>query len=139
MTIVSVEYNSLDFAESFVPEKETIVISIRSPGSTPAKLHPDITQVLRLFFEDSVPKLQKQNMFSPAHAKEVISFLHTHHADSTKYHLLVHCEAGISRSAAVAVFAASECDLSISGKLAFLNPHVLTTLVKETCPMYAFD
>lgn len=129
----------MEYAKEFIPTSDTIVISIRSPGGEPVTIHQDVHDILRLYFADSVPKLNRTGLFSAVHAKEIITFLNKYHEIEKPFHLLVHCEAGISRSAAVAVFAASHCDLSIRGKLAFLNPHVLTTLVKETCPMYAFD
>ena len=69
----------------------------------------------------------------------MIDFPRRHHAAPQARHLLIHCEAGISRAAAVVVFAASECRLPLTGQFAFLNPWVLATLVKTAYPHYAFD
>jgi hypothetical protein len=79
------------------------------------------------------------DLFSTEQAQAVIDFLRLHHAQPKPTHLMIHCEAGISRSAAVAVFSASECRVPLSGQFAFLNPWVLATLVKTSYPQYAFD
>jgi len=139
--IRSLEYVSLDEAVCFVPTEPTIAISILSPGRAPAALHASIDPVLRLYFEDTTAKdgeNARAGVFSEAHARQVLDFIRTHKATPDPYHLLIHCEAGISRSAAVAVFAASECLLPLTGQFAFLNPWVLSTLVKIAYPQYAF-
>jgi predicted protein tyrosine phosphatase len=81
---------------------------------------------------------QKPGAFNPEQAQAIIDFLRAEQANLAPAHLLVHCEAGISRSAAVAVFAASECKVPIMGSIAFLNPWVLATLVQVAYPHYAF-
>lgn len=140
--IQSLQYCSLDEAQEFVPSGPTIAISILSPKRAPAQLHSDIEEVLRLYFHDGVPygtAPRNVDLFSTEQAQAVIDFLRLHIAAPNPKHLLIHCEAGISRSAAVAVFAASECRVPLSGQFAFLNPWVLSTLVKTSYPHYAFD
>ena len=140
--IHSLQYVSLDEALEFVPSTPTVAISILSPGRTAAALHTGIADTLRLNFHDGVHKENNPTetaLFSAEHARAVIAFLHQHHSAPDARHLLIHCEAGISRSAAIAVFAASECRLPLTGQFAFLNPWVLTTLVKVAYPHYAFD
>ena len=137
MSIHSLEFLSVDEAQAFVPNIQTVAISILTPGRAPAQLHPSIEEVLRLYFHDGVPygrEPRKVNLFSTEQAQAVIDFLRHHNAQSEPRHLLIHCEAGISRSAAVAVFSASECRLPLSGQFAFLNPFVLATLVKTAYP-----
>lgn len=139
--IKSLEYLSLDEALEFKPQIPTIAISILSPGRAQAVLHPEIDPVLRLYFEDTTGKegtTSGPGIFSTDHAREILDFIHHHRDKPTPYHLLVHCEAGISRSAAVAVFAASECSIPLTGQLAFLNPWVLSVLVKTAYPHYGF-
>ena len=142
MPIQSLQFLSLDEAEAFVPQQSTVAISILSPGRGPARLHGSIVDVLHLAFHDGVPRDNNPSgtcLFSVDDARSVIDFLHRQQAEPTLRHLLIHCEAGISRSAAVAVFAASECRVSLVGQFAFLNPWVLSTLVKVAYPHYAFD
>lgn len=141
MPIESLQFLSIHEAESFVPYQSSVAISIISPGRAPARLHGDIGEILRLAFHDATPKdsnPQSTVLFSAEDAKAVIDFLRRHHARTQALHLLIHCEAGISRSAAVAVFAASECRVPLSGQFAFLNPWVLGMLVKTAYPHYAF-
>ena len=140
--IQSLHYCSWDEAQSYVPTGPTVAISILSPKRAPAQLHSDIEDVLRLYFHDGVPygtAPRKVDLFSTEQAQAVIDFLRRHNAAPNPTHLLIHCEAGISRSAAVAVFAASECRVPLSGQFAFLNPWVFSTLVKTAYPHYAFD
>ena len=142
MSIHSLEFLSVDEAQAFVPNIQTVAISILTPGRAPAQLHPGIEDVLRLYFHDGVPygtAPRKVDLFSTEQAQAVIDFLRHHNAQSQPRHLLIHCEAGISRSAAVAVFSASECRVPLNGQFAFLNPWVLSSLVKASYPHYAFD
>jgi predicted protein tyrosine phosphatase len=142
MPIQSLQFLSVDEAECFTPSQSTVAISILSPGRTEAKLHGKIHDILRLYFHDSGPTETNTfgtAMFSGEQAQAVIEFLRRHQACPEALHLLIHCEAGISRSAAIAVFAASECGVPLTGQFAFLNPWVLSTLVKTAYPHYAFD
>lgn len=139
--IQSIEYLSLDAAIEFQPRVPTIAISILSPGRAPAALHPGIDPVLRLYFEDTTGKegaSPAPGTFNSDQARETLDFVRHHRDKPEPCHLLVHCEAGISRSAAVAVFAASECGIPLTGQFAFLNPCVLSVLVKTAYPHYAF-
>lgn len=139
--IDSLEYLSLDDAVQFIPNKPTVAISILSPRRVPATLHADINPILRLYFEDTTAQegeLSRAGVFTVEQAHQVIDFIREHHGHPEPRHLLIHCEAGISRSAAIAVFAASECRLPLTGQFAFLNPWVLGMLVKIAYPHYAF-
>jgi len=142
MTIVSVQFLSVHEAEDYVPAEPTVAISIISPGRPDASLHASMADVLRQYFHDTTPKDHNAAgtvVFSTEQAQQIVGFIRTHHAEPEPRHLLIHCEAGISRSAAVAVFAASECRVPLSGQFAFLNPWVLTRLVDAAYPHYAFD
>jgi predicted protein tyrosine phosphatase len=142
MPIQSLEFLSVDEAEAYMPQIATVAISILTPGRAPALLHRDIEDILRLYFHDGVPygtAPRKVDLFSSEQAQAVIDFLRRNHDQPQPRHLLIHCEAGISRSAAVAVFSASECRLPLSGQFAFLNPWALSTLVKTSYPHYAVD
>ncbi len=139
--IDSIEFVSVDEAEIFVPDRPSVAISILSPGRAPARLDPGFVAVLREAFLDSLPADRaspESGQFSPEHAQRIVAFIRAWHDREEHYRLLIHCEAGISRSAAVAVFAASECRVALSGYFAFLNPWVLNTLVRTAYPHYAF-
>lgn len=139
--IKSIEYLSLKDALEFEPQVPTIAISILSPDRNAATLHPQIDPVLRLYFEDTTGKegtTPGPGIFNTDQAREILDFIRHHRDKQESCHLLVHCEAGISRSAAVAVFAASECSIPLTGQFAFLNPWVLSVLVKTAYPHYAF-
>ncbi|GAB1394889.1 hypothetical protein MASR1M60_30530 [Rhodocyclaceae bacterium] len=141
MMIKSIEYLSLKEALEFQPKDSTIAISILSPGRAQVALHPGINPVLRLYFEDTMGKegaSPAPGIFNTNQAREILHFVRHHRDTPEPCHLLVHCEAGISRSAAVAVFAASECNIPLTGQFAFLNSWVLSVLVKTAYPHYCF-
>lgn len=76
------------------------VISIGEKGDN-CKLHPKHKAVLRLEFDDIPHHIPGYKMFSTFQAKQIIRFAEQVPDGEI---LIVHCEAGISRSAAVAQF-----------------------------------
>lgn len=99
-------------AEQMIPTDNMVLISITQPGDHDADLHPDWKEVLRLQFDDidgSMLPSSNSRSFTPWHAKEVIDFLE---ANKEVDELIVHCMAGISRSAAVAKFAAEKYNVN---------------------------
>lgn len=120
-------------AERFVSTKPWVAISITDPGSEPAKLlEKNRLSVLRLQFHDlDQPALGSGDLFTPTMARRIIAFViqWAPHVDG----LLTHCEAGISRSAAVAAFV-SKALFHEDGEYftrAIPNRLVLGTLMKE--------
>jgi len=88
-------------AEKVIPQSNWAIISITEPGRI-ANLHCDWRDILRLQFHDIDAVTPGLTLFSEDQAKEILTFL-----DRTKEKctfLIVHCNAGISRSAAVAKF-----------------------------------
>ena len=83
MTISKVYFASRELAESLIGKPSMAVISITDPGTPEANLHAHFEHVLRLAFYDALPDLHN--------APDEVS-------------MLVHCEYGVSRSAAVALF-----------------------------------
>ena len=121
-----------------------ILVSITSPyirGSKPAKLDKDSwTDVLRLEFHDIDPekldrdkRVKKERIkrvyFDDKMAIKVLEFLKKHQ-DGIVTEAVVHCEAGISRSAAVSKFIAQIYNLQFPQKYNLYNKHVFSTMLK---------
>jgi predicted protein tyrosine phosphatase len=124
------------FEDHVDPAGNVVAISITDPDERPAKVRPGFRAVLRLSFHDIMEESLGLNVgdlpdLHPRHAvgvrlfwgqaelcdandaRRVLTFL-DHHANSAeKLHLVVHCHAGISRSAAVAAFAADRFGIEI--------------------------
>lgn len=114
-----------------------ILISVTSPntrGSKPAVLHPCWRDVLRLEFHDIDPNTRSRRkqkdlcFFTVDHAQRIIKFLEQH-ADAPETEIWVHCEAGISRSAAIAKFAAQVYSLEFPEAYSLYNRHIFSTLL----------
>lgn len=91
----------------------------------------DNPRVLSLMFDDATPDFTWKDdvLFNGSMAEEVIDFLENHDGSD----LIVHCYAGISRSAAIATFAARrlgypEKQLKENRPIIHPNSHVLRTL-----------
>jgi hypothetical protein len=87
------------------PEEPYIVISITTPKLPEAKLAESVHRqgVLRLQFDDTGDygqPLRESVLFSKVHAVAILSFIEAHREEIV--HVIVHCEAGASRSPAVA-------------------------------------
>lgn len=110
MTISKIQYTSRQLAESLVGNPYMAIISITDPGSPPARLDPMFRHVLRLDFFDAVPADEflptpLPGIFSLIHARQIGTFIDEVHQAPFEMSLMVHCEQGVSRSAAVALFA----------------------------------
>lgn len=104
---------SIDFWPRLVAEKyhfseKDIVISITDPGQKLANINQPF-DVLRLAFYDLPDPIgdirYDSGLFTENHAKEIIQFLKQYHDVEEDMRLIVHCEAGVCRSASVALFA----------------------------------
>jgi Phosphotransferase enzyme family len=87
------------------PEEPYIVISITTPKLPEATLAESVHRqgVLRLQFDDTGDygqPLREATLFSKVHAIAILSFIEAHRGIVS--HVVVHCEAGASRSPAVA-------------------------------------
>ncbi len=137
--IRSVQFMSVDKAEAFVPERPTVAISILAPGMEEARLQ-GFQDVLRLYFTDAVTAgNEKTVLFDQKFARQIVDFLDRYHREVEDFDLLIHCQAGVSRSAAIAVWAASEFGLPLTGYFAMLNPLVLQQLVRCKSPQFEHD
>ena len=88
------------------------VISITDPGTSAARLANGFADVLGLAFFDAVPADEYlpapvPGLFDRAMARRIGDFVCHLHAANADISLVVHCEYGVSRSAAVALFAAA--------------------------------
>ena len=112
MTLSTVQYTSRQLAEQLRGTPYTAVISITDPGAPVARLDPLFRHLLRLAFYDAVPADEYlpaplPGLFDHRMATEISTFIEELHAAPFEMSLLVHCEFGVSRSAAVALFAAA--------------------------------
>lgn len=127
-------------AEAMVanPARKMILISMTSPntkGCAPAVLHDDAWQgVLRLEYHDIDYHLKIKEakidlvLFGEEHALEIMKFLKEHEAAEVT-DVIVHCEAGISRSAAVSKFVSWLYRLPFPEHYSLYNKRVFSTLL----------
>jgi len=142
MTIRRVDFMSRAKAEALADRTDLAIISITEPESTPALLALPEDRMLRLVFhdvdepgiDDSVPDAPETDrswvLFDLRHAKRLIRFVQNLDAAEYDFDLVVHCRAGISRSAAVALYVAAETGCLFPRKplAGFANSWVLRTL-----------
>jgi len=122
-----------------------VLISLTTPGDPddprphsayckPAVLHDDTWKaVLRLEFHDKDPNHMNEDevigykLFNEEDAVKILTFMKAHQDNTVD--LIVHCEAGISRSAAVSKFAAHLYHLQFNETYSVYNRHVFSTLM----------
>lgn len=95
-----------DAIEMLVPS-DWLVISIIDPGRKQVDFENCFGKVLRLEFHDVEEDLGRFCAMSSSQASEVVHYLQEGKKDHNLSGILIHCYAGVSRSAAVAVFAAN--------------------------------
>ncbi len=118
-------------------DPRTVLISITDPGD-PARLPDGWAGVLRLEFDDIAPpfpvlirdgnKHRDLVPFDEPMATQVLEFVGGVSQDVNR--VIVHCNAGISRSAAVARFLADYYGYYLHDKGEWANRHVLSVLYK---------
>lgn len=115
--INDIDYLSSSRFEAMTGDPRTAVVSITDPGSSDARIPAGFGPALRLKFDDldesSLGSGSVGQTFSRLDAEAVASFLDRVHVAPDITKLLVHCEMGRSRSAAVAWYA-----LSFGGQMA---------------------
>jgi len=109
MTITNVFFASRGLAESMAGCPYTAVISITDPGMPEAILSPIFQRVLRMSFYDAVPAEEYlpapiPGMFDHDMARTIGDFVAELQAAPVGVSVMVHCEYGVSRSTAVALF-----------------------------------
>jgi len=88
-------------AENIVPSAGDVIISIYTPNGSPAVLQQGWADVLLLSFHDSDVSDVDVELFSDHHAKQIFEFVEKH---KDVERLVVHCDMGHSRSAAIAIY-----------------------------------
>lgn len=135
MTINHVFFASRELAESLAGNPYMAVISITDPGTPEARLDPQFKHVLRLSFYDAVPADEYMppppGLFDRYVAERIDAFVGGLHGAPFEISVMVHCEYGISRSAAVALFveALSGAPLNARKFTYEANPWVLDQLL----------
>ncbi|MDE1941767.1 MAG: dual specificity protein phosphatase family protein [Betaproteobacteria bacterium] len=113
-------------AEAEPAKSDWVVISLSERDAEPAKLREGWRDILRLEFHDIDGPQEPYDLFSDDQAREIIRFVNAH-APSVRG-ILVHCKAGISRSAAVAKWIAESYGLPFPVEYGRYNKHVYATL-----------
>lgn len=129
--IESVDFWPRVAAESFLFTPLHAVISITCPNQAPARIGGS-GDLLRLSFYDLTedpehPDFPPSTLFTEEQAQLLHSFLRRLHDARENYQLVVHCEAGVSRSAAVALVAEaySRCAFPTRSKASAANARIL--------------
>lgn len=129
--IKEIMFCSREKAEALGGRDDTVIVSICDPNSEPARLKYGFRAVLRVRFDElpeGVSSLHGLSLFSVQQADEIATFIEAVHRFSAPLSLVCHCEAGISRSAAVALFAEALTGASFPERprAYSANHHVLT-------------
>lgn len=98
-------------AENFIPKKNLYVaISIKTPDDLLPNLSENFVDICHLSFYDTV-NLMEPFSFKREHASKILDFINQY---IHEYNFMIHCDAGISRSAAVAKWIEEKYDANIS-------------------------
>ena len=122
-------------AEQKVVTVSSAIISITQPNTSPANLQSGWYRVLPIQFDDTNPEvIQRKERKIPriamtlANAMTIVKFVHQTAPNIEE--MIVHCQGGISRSAAVAKWIAEAYDLPFDHDYDLFNPYVYQ-LLKE--------
>lgn len=134
MELKNVVFTGRDQAEASIGWPHWAVISITA--EQPAALKEGWHNILRLEFDDidvvgdfDAPK--PYILFNDNHATRIIEFAKVVRDSHKVEGILVHCQAGISRSAAVAKWIAEKYQLPFVESYALYNKHVYRVLREE--------
>ena len=138
MTIKKVNFVSREHAESLAGDPDMAVISITDPGTPDANLCDEFKDVLRLSFYDAQPADEylpapMPGMFDHLMARQIGNFVQELRNDPSDISVMVHCEYGVSRSAAVALFVEAYAKAPLTAReFAYdANPWVVDRLLNQ--------
>jgi predicted protein tyrosine phosphatase len=138
MAIQHIFFASRELAESRLGGPGQAVISITDPGAREAALNKAFRHVLRLAFYDAEPADEYlpapvPGLFDHRMARQIDGFLHQLQAAPDEFSVMVHCEYGVSRSAAVALYveAYSGAPLEAREFTHDANPWVVASLLRQ--------
>jgi predicted protein tyrosine phosphatase len=134
-----VAFVSLNQVQALAGRGDTLVVSIRDARYTPV-LDPGFADVLPLEFDDhdddrdGLDAIKRK--FDAGHSEVLRAWLAARAEAPEVYDLLVHCRAGMSRSAAIAWWVHREFDVPLTTRFPayHLNRHVLRTLNPRLVP-----
>lgn len=129
MPIKHVIFTSQKAAESKASWGNWAVISITSSG-TSTQLQKGWLDVLRLEFDDIVEYEEPYKLFSEGQARQITEFVMRCNAEDAEG-LVVHCNAGVSRSAAVAKWISEKYGLGFPHAYDKYNRYVYRLLKEE--------
>ena len=122
-------------AEAHPGHADGVIVSVIDPGSPPPRLGAHWRDVLRLEFFDAddtiAAEIEREGLrvCQPDDARRILAFIERWHAEPDgPVELVTHCEQGISRSAAVARFAALRHGLAYRWAHPHYNDRVLRLL-----------
>ncbi len=139
---IRLKFTSREGAEDAPSDMCGAVISISDPGSEPVRLAPGWFSVHSVQFHDidlekpinahlRAEILKWKKPLTEDQAGELVAYIHRIMATKGVTQLLVHCEAGISRSAAVAKWIADTYHLPSLGPATKLHNRHVYKLLRE--------
>lgn len=130
--VKEVIFMSRDEAEAATPLADWAVISIHDYYQDPAELKEGWQAVLQIGFYDEDLAIPGLETFSSEQADSVIAFIER--VAPTVNGILVHCNYGISRSAAMAKYIALSYGLSFPADYNRFNKRVYRKLLERSTP-----
>lgn len=129
--IKHVIFVSREEAENKMKRPDWAVVSITEPNGPngPARLMPGWFAIHRTEFHDIEPNLtydQPYELMNIEHANKIVDFVET--VAPNVQGIMVHCRAGVSRSAAVAKWIADRYELPFDHDYGYYNMHVYKML-----------
>lgn len=137
--IAAVDFIALDTFEAVTSAPDMLAISIGDPDQSAPLNLAAFAAGLRLQFLDcdgtdvQLHGIPEAVLLSAAQMAQLLTFVRAHHAEPLPYRLVVHCRAGSSRSAAVALVAhhLTQCDFPRHADAHYANRHVLGLAARE--------
>ena len=130
MPLKKVIFTDRQSAEQSPAWPDWAAISISEPDWYPANLKQGWHDILRLEFHDIDQYAEPYVLFDQQQARDIIRFVGNCH-DGGVDGIVVHCKAGISRSAAVAKWIADCYNLAFPDGYSLYNKHVYRVLREQ--------